>query len=74
MRKLRHVFAGAVVLLVVLWLIAEPTIFRSTTFFGLRTTMLQLTGVVAMGCMGFAMVLALRPMWPQAWLGVLLPA
>lgn len=69
MRKLRHVFAGAVVLLVVLWLIAEPTIFRSTTFFGLRTTMLQLTGVVAMGCMGFAMVLALRPMWPQAWLG-----
>jgi hypothetical protein len=37
MRKLRHVFAGAVVLLVVLWLIAEPTIFRSTTFFGLWT-------------------------------------
>src|SRR3546814_13842940 len=31
--------------------------------------MVQLTGVVAIGCMGLAMVLALRPLWPQAWLG-----
>jgi len=69
MRNLKRAFWGAFLLLVVLWLIAEPTVFRSSTFFGLRGTMVQLTGVVAMGCMGLAMILALRPLWPQVWMG-----
>src|SRR3546814_16122619 len=60
---------GTVILLVVLWLGADPTVFRSSGFFALRGGMVQLTGVVAIGCMGLAMVLALRPLWPQAWLG-----
>lgn len=69
MRNLRRAFWGALVLLVLLWLVAEPTVLQSTTFFGLRRVMVQLTGVVAIGCMSLAMVLALRPLWPQAWLG-----
>ena len=69
MRNLRRAFWGALALLVALWLVAEPTIFRSSDFFALRNAMVQLTGVVAIGCMGLAMVLALRPLWPQAWLG-----
>lgn len=69
MRNLKRAFWGALLLLVVLWLVAEPAIFRSATFFGLRGSMVQLTGVVAMGCMSLAMILALRPLWPQAWLG-----
>jgi predicted ferric reductase len=68
MRNLKRVFWGALVLLVLLWLVAEPTIFRSTTFFGLRANMMQLTGIVAIGCMSLAMMLALRPLWPHAWL------
>lgn len=69
MRNLKRAFAGALVLLVLLWLAAEPTVFRSSDFFALRSAMVQLTGVVAVGCMGLCMVLALRPLWPQAWLG-----
>lgn len=69
MRPLKQAFWGALVLLVLLWLIAEPTVFQSSTFFGLRGAMVQLTGVVGMGCMSLAMVLALRPRWPETWLG-----
>src|SRR5690606_37790332 len=69
MRNLRRAFRGTLILLVVLWLVAEPTVFRSNGFFALRGAMVQLTGVVAMGCMAVAMLLALRPLWPQAWLG-----
>lgn len=69
MRNLKRAFWGAFLLLVALWLVAEPTAFQSSTFFGLRGTMVQLTGVVAMGCMSLAMILALRPLWPQAWFG-----
>ncbi|MEY2115856.1 MULTISPECIES: ferredoxin reductase family protein [unclassified Rhodanobacter] len=60
---------GALAFLVLLWLVAEPTVFRSSTFFGLRDAMVQLTGFVAIGCMSLAMVPALRPRWPEAWLG-----
>jgi len=69
MRNLKRAFWGGLFLLVVLWLVAEPTVFQSATFFGLRANMVQLTGVVAIGCMSLAMALALRPLWPQAWLG-----
>ncbi|HEY8329325.1 MAG TPA: ferric reductase-like transmembrane domain-containing protein [Rhodanobacter sp.] len=69
MRNLRRAFWGALAFFVLLWLIAEPTVFQSTTFFGLRGAMVQLTGFVAIGCMSLAMVLALRPRWPEAWLG-----
>jgi len=69
MRNLKRAFWGALLLLVVLWLVAEPTIFQSTTFFALRGNMVQLTGIVAMGCMSLAMLLVLRPLWPQSWLG-----
>lgn len=68
MRNLKRAFWGALLLLIVLWLVAEPTVFQSSTFFGLRGSMVQLTGVVAIGCMSLAMALALRPLWPQAWL------
>lgn len=68
MQNLKRTFWGALLLLIVLWLVAEPTVFQSTTFFALRGNMVQLTGVLAMGCMSLAMALALRPLWPQAWL------
>lgn len=69
MQKLKRVLWGALIFIVLLWLIAEPAIFQSADFFALRGHMVQLTGVVAIGCMGLAMVLALRPLWPHAWLG-----
>lgn len=31
--------------------------------------MVQLSGILAIGCMSVAMILALRPRWPESWLG-----
>ncbi|NLC37555.1 MAG: ferric reductase [Alcaligenaceae bacterium] len=45
------------------WLIAEPALLNTSGFFPWRNLMVQLTGVLAMGCMSIAMVLALRPRW-----------
>jgi len=69
MRNLKRAFWGALALLVLPWLVVEPTMFRPGSFFGLRDVMVQLTGFVAIGCMSLALVLALRPRWPEQWLG-----
>ncbi len=69
MRRLESVFWGILMALVLLWLATDASIFRSTSFLGVRKPSIQLTGIVAMGCMSLAMVLALRPRWPEAWLG-----
>jgi predicted ferric reductase len=62
-------FWGGFALLAGLWLIADPLALRPAGFFPLRGSMVQLSGVLAMGCMSLAMILALRPHWPERWLG-----
>ncbi|HVZ00845.1 MAG TPA: ferric reductase-like transmembrane domain-containing protein [Dongiaceae bacterium] len=69
MQNFKRAFCGLLAVLILLWLIAEPSVFQSTTFFGLRETMMQLTGIIAMGCMSAAMILALRPRWLESPLG-----
>ncbi|MBP1843296.1 putative ferric reductase [Rhizobium petrolearium] len=69
MRNIRLAFWGALVLLSGLWLLAEPSVFQSTNVFALRAAMMQYSGIVAIGCMSVAMVLALRPRLPEPWLG-----
>ena len=69
MQKLKRVFWGSLAVLVLLWLVAEPQPFGQGPFFPLRERMVQLSGVLAIGCMSMAMILALRPRWPEAWLG-----
>ncbi|WP_038971795.1 ferredoxin reductase family protein [Bradyrhizobium genomosp. III] len=69
MEKLKRVFWGGLAVLVLLWLIAEPQPFGPGPFFPLRERMVQLSGVLAIVCMSMAMILALRPRWPEAWLG-----
>lgn len=69
MRHVKMAFWGLFVLLSVLWLAAEPSVFQSNGFFALRATMAQYTGVIAMGAMSAAMILALRPRWPERWFG-----
>lgn len=69
MRNFKRAFWAALAVLALLWLVAEPSVFQSSTFLELRGLMVQLTGVLAIGCMSLAMVLALRPRWPEAWLG-----
>ncbi|MDR2239453.1 MAG: ferric reductase-like transmembrane domain-containing protein [Zoogloeaceae bacterium] len=69
MRKLKFAFWCGLGLLAVLWIMDEPAVFQTTTFFALRDLKVQLTGVIAFGCMSLAMLLALRPRWPEAWFG-----
>lgn len=56
-------------LLTAAWLIAEPDVFAGETFFALRNAMVQYSGILAIACMSAAMILALRPRWPEAWFG-----
>ncbi|HZX77296.1 ferredoxin reductase family protein [Lysobacter sp.] len=69
MQNIKRAFVGTLLFLILLWLVAEPTVFQSTTFFGVRRYVMQLTGVLAIGCMSLGMVLALRPRRPEPWFG-----
>lgn len=67
MRNIKRAFWGILVLLSALWLAAEPSVFQAANLFALRTFMVQYSGIIAIGCMSIAMVLALRPRWPERW-------
>lgn len=69
MRNIKRAFWGMMALLSALWLLAEPSIFQPSGFFALRSAMIQYSGIIAIGCMSIAMVLALRPRWPERWFG-----
>lgn len=69
MRNIKRTFWGVLALLSALWVLAEPQVFQPANFFALRATMVQYSGVVAIGCMSIAMITALRPRWPERWLG-----
>ncbi|HYG89905.1 MAG TPA: ferric reductase-like transmembrane domain-containing protein [Azospirillum sp.] len=69
MKKIKMSLWGLLVLLTVLWLAAEPLVFRPTNFFAVRNLAVQYSGVIAIGCMSVAMILALRPRWPETWFG-----
>ena len=69
MRRLRLAFWGGLVVLSALWLLADPGALQPAGFFALRGAMVQYSGILAMGCMSLAMILAIRPRWPEAWFG-----
>ena len=69
MRNLKRAFWGFLILLSLLWLLAEPSALQPAGLFPFRATMVQFTGVLAIGCMSLAMLLALRLRWPERWLG-----
>jgi predicted ferric reductase len=68
-RHIKLSFWIALVLLAGLWLINDPRVLQSTGLLALRGSMVQLSGVLAIGCMSMAMILALRPRWPERWAG-----
>lgn len=69
MRHVKLTFWGLGLLLSVLWFAAGPSVFQSKSFMSLRGAMVQYSGVIAMGAMSAAMMLALRPQWPERWFG-----
>lgn len=69
MRQIKLTLWSTLALLSALWLLAEPQVFQPANFFALRASMMQYSGIIAMGCMSVAMILALRPRWPERRLG-----
>ncbi|MCW2244459.1 putative ferric reductase [Azospirillum fermentarium] len=69
MQNIRLSLWGFLALLSVLWVAADPAVFQASTFFAVRGAMVQYSGVLAMGCMSVAMILALRPRFPERWMG-----
>lgn len=69
MQAIKYVFWSTLALLTAMWIAEEPQFFTAANLFQLRAAMMQYTGVIAMACMSVAMILALRPRWPERWLG-----
>ncbi|MDQ7246779.1 ferredoxin reductase family protein [Dongia sedimenti] len=69
MNRIKIAFWAALALLSLLWLAADPGALQPAGFFALRSGMVQWSGILAMGCMSLAMVLALRLRWPEQALG-----
>jgi predicted ferric reductase len=69
MRRIKTAFWVMLIALGVLWLLADPAALQPAGFFALRGSLVQASGVLAMACMSAAMILALRPRWPEGWLG-----
>ena len=68
MGRIKLAFWGFLALLTALCLIVDPPALPPAGIFAMRSPMVQLTGILAMGCMSLAMILALRPRWPERWL------
>lgn len=69
MSRIRWALAGILVLIASLWLATQPFSGLSPGVFALRGPFLQGTGLLAIGVMSVALVLATRPMWLEPWLG-----
>ncbi|GAA0422621.1 ferric reductase-like transmembrane domain-containing protein [Cocleimonas flava] len=52
-----------------LWILANLSLPETLNFKSIRDLFIQYSGVIAMGTMSIAMVLALRPVWLEPWLG-----
>lgn len=69
MRNIKIALWGLLLLLSLLWVLAEPGLSAVSGLFPVRTLAVQYTGLLAMGAMSLAMMLALRPRWPERWFG-----
>ena len=63
MKRIAWVFWGFLALLTGLWLMADTLLPAQRGYFDFRTVWVQYTGVIAMGVMSLAMLLAVRPVW-----------
>ena len=69
MKPIRLAWVGSVLLLVAFWLLAEPLPSQPYTFIALRNALVNGTGIVAIGVMAVALMLAARPVWLEPALG-----
>ena len=63
MRNIKLTFGFLLLILSALWLFADTFQPEPLTYFSFRSVFVQYTGVIGMGMMSVAMLLALRPKW-----------
>lgn len=63
MKHIKLTFVAIVLGLSLLWLLADTLWPQPFTYFSFRTVFMQYSGVILMGVMSVAMLLALRPKW-----------
>ena len=61
--RIKVFLLAGIVLLAALWLFADTLVPQPFTYFNFRDAFVQFTGVLAIGCMSLALLLALRPRW-----------
>ena len=65
MKAIRLTFPAILVILTLLWLLADSLLPDPFTYFSFRHVFVQYSGVIAIGVMSIAILLALRPRWPE---------
>lgn len=69
MKNIKLSYLLLIALLTVLWLLADTVLSAPYQFFALRTSMMNYTGIIAMGVMSVGMMLAIRPVRVEPFLG-----
>lgn len=63
MKNIKLSFGALIALLTAFWLMADSAVPQPFTYFAFRSVFMQYSGVVAIGLMSAAMILAARPKW-----------
>jgi len=69
MKNIKQGFWVLLLALTALWLLVDTWVPDPFTYFSLRTVLMQYTGVIGIGVMSVAMLLATRPTWLEPPLG-----
>jgi predicted ferric reductase len=63
MKPIKFTLWGLLLVLTTLWLLADTFVPQPFTYFSLRGAMVQYSGLIAIGAMSAALLLAVRPQW-----------
>jgi len=69
MRAIRLTLVFTLLLVTLLWVLADQRLLGASSPYTVRATLIQLSGLLAIACMSLALVLAARPRWPERHLG-----
>lgn len=69
MKAIRLSYLLILAVLTALWLVADPILTGTYEFFALRESLLSFTGILAIGTMSVVMMLAMRPVSIETFLG-----
>ena len=69
MKKIQIFYSTIIVVLSLLWLAADPFFTQGYAFFTVRSSLVSYTGLIGMGAMSIAMILALRPVFLEPLTG-----